>query len=77
MHSSTRAFASFVAATLTIRTCSITLAPAGRNTGYSEPSGKTMLASVPVVFAQVGMPPSRSPAATSRVTLDLPRVPLT
>ena len=32
---------------------------------------------VPVVLAQVRMPPARRPAAISRVTLDLPRVPLT
>ena len=33
--------------------------------------------SVPVVLQQVRLPANRSPAAISRATLDLPRVPLT
>ena len=43
----------------------------------SLPSGRIHAAWVPVVFAQVRMPASRKMAAISRVTLVLPRVPLT
>ncbi len=77
MHSITSACAPNSAAVATMRFCSMMLGPAGRNTGSSRPSGRIMRASVPVVLAQVTTPCARRPAAISRVTLDLPRVPFT
>ena len=77
MHSMTIASASASAAARMIRNCSMMLERAGRNTGCSLPSGKIMRGSVPVVLAQVRIPPACNPAAIKRVTLDFPRAPLT
>jgi hypothetical protein len=43
----------------------------------SDPSGSMYLASEPVVFASTRRPSARKTAASMRVTLDLPRVPVT
>jgi len=53
------------------------LAPIKRIIAASLPSGSITRGVVPVVLATVLLPPARSPAAMRRVTLDLPRVPLT
>ena len=62
MHSITSASARCATAARTTRSCSITLARAGRNTGYSAPSGMIIRGSVPVVLAHVRMPPARKPS---------------
>ena len=49
----------------------------GRAISSSEPSGRMRIAFDPVVLARTRAPDSRSPAAMSRVTPDLPRVPAT
>ena len=77
MHSATSARAPVRLASRSSHACSRMLAGAHRLTGCSEPSARMSRAAVPVVFASVGIPASRNAAATSRVTVDLPRVPLT
>ena len=77
MHSITIASAPHSIARRTMRVCSIRFGRPTRKTSISRPSGSMMRAWVPVVFARVRMPPARIPAAISRVTEDLPRVPLT
>ena len=65
------------AARSTSRTCSRTEAGPDRKISCSVPSGKIRTGFEPVVLARTAAPEARNPAAIRRVTLDLPRVPVT
>ena len=77
MHSMTTASGFSCAKKRIRRTCSPMDAERNRWIMRSFPCESIIRGAVPVVLANVRTPPARRPAAIKRVTLDLPRVPLT